>query len=357
MTLQKDELHQLVDALPEEKIQAVREFLEFFLSDGSMLFPEGLMERCSFLERVVDCFSDAILAVEREGKIIVWDRAAERGGRGLHFWTRAAPVYSKKGKLLGAVRRIRETGERKKMEEESKYLDTHDGLTGLYNRTYFEEELRRQEKGRSYPTLREAYKEADDVMHRVEFARRQEPRDAVIRALKAVLAEKDFHTVRMNELACMLGEAVGLSCGEIDALRLLVDMHDIGKVEVPKHIIFKPGPLTEKERKEVERHPEVGYRIALSSGELAPIAEFILQHHEWWNGGGYPRGLQGNQIHLLSRILAIADAYEAMTTDRPYRNALPQEEALAELSRCAGKQFDPHLVKIFVGLVREKEGR
>lgn len=521
LSLHKDELHQLVDALPEGKAEAARGFLEFLLSDSSTLFPEGLVEKLSLLERVVDSLPDATLAVDRKGKVVVWNRAAEEmtgvkkeeilgsgdyayavpfygeqrpllvnfvlgngkewereyekierkghilvgegfapfacGGRGLHFWTLAAPVYDQKGNLLGAVQCIRDIGERKKMEEELRYLSTHDALTGLYNRAYFEEELRRQEKGRSYPIslilcdldglkvvndalghergdellrraagviagcvrgsdvvarvggdefavilpntdreatekvirriieaveednaqhadlplsisvgtatakddsrlLREVYKEADDAMYRNKLARKQEPRYSVIRALKAALAKKDFHTERMKELACMLGEAVGLSPEEMDALRLLVDTHDIGKLEVPEHIIFKPGPLTEKERKEVQRHPEVGYRIALSSSELAPVAESILQHHEWWDGRGYPRGLRGDQIHLLSRIVAIADAYEAMTTDRHYRKALSREDALAELRRCAGKQFDPHLVEIFIRLMMEKVG-
>ncbi|MDI6814248.1 MAG: HD-GYP domain-containing protein, partial [Desulfitobacteriaceae bacterium] len=178
------------------------------------------------------------------------------------------------------------------------------------------------------------------------------------RALKAALAEKDFHnTERMKEIACLLGEAVGLSREEMDSLRLLVEMHDIGKLGVPDHILFKPGPLTEEEKKEVQRHSEVGYRIALSSGELAPVAPFILQHHERWDGRGYPLGLKGEQIHLLSRILAIVDAYDAMTSERPYRGAMSPEEVLEELKRCAGTQFDPHLVEIFIGLLSEKGGR
>ncbi|MBC7335258.1 MAG: diguanylate cyclase, partial [Clostridia bacterium] len=204
--------------------------------------------------------------------------------------------------------------------------------------------------------LRQIYKEADDAMYRDKLARGREPRLAVLRVLKAALAEKDLHTDRMRELACALGEAVGLAREQIDLLCLLVEVHDIGKLGVPDQIIFKSGKLSAEERREIQRHPEIGYRIALSSPDLAPVAELILQHHEHWDGQGYPRGLRGEEIHLLSRILAVVDAYEAMTTDRPYRRALSHEEAVAELKRCAGKQFDPDLVRIFVRLVAGKEG-
>jgi len=106
--------------------------------------------------------------------------------------------------------------------------------------------------------------------------------------------------------------------------------------------------LDEEERKEMERHCEIGHRIALASPLLAPIADLILKHHEWWNGEGYPLGLKGEEMPLECRILAIADAFDAMTNDRPYRSALTVEAALEELKRRAGTQFDPRLVEIFI---------
>ena len=98
--------------------------------------------------------------------------------------------------------------------------------------------------------------------------------------------------------------------------------HDIGKVGIPDRILFKPGRLTDEEYKEMKRHSEIGHRIAQSAPDLQPIADYILRHHEWWNGGGYPLGLSGENIPLECRILAIADAYDAMTSDRPYRKAM-----------------------------------
>ena len=115
----------------------------------------------------------------------------------------------------------------------------------------------------------------------------------------------------------------------------------------PDCILHKPGPLTKDEREQIQRHCEIGYRIAQASTDLLPIADWIVKHHEWWNGEGYPLGIQGERIPLACRIVAIADAYDAMTNDRPYRKAMDHDVALEELERYAGTQFDPELVKIF----------
>jgi HD-GYP domain-containing protein (c-di-GMP phosphodiesterase class II) len=137
-------------------------------------------------------------------------------------------------------------------------------------------------------------------------------------------------------------------------LMLLAQFHDIGKVGISDHILYKPGPLTPEEMEEIKLHSIIGYRIAVSSPDLASIAELILKHHEWYNGMGYPLGLKGQDIPLECRILLIADAYDAMTNDRPYRKAMPHNEALRELEKCSGQQFDPVLVKQFINLVQPK---
>jgi HD-GYP domain-containing protein (c-di-GMP phosphodiesterase class II) len=171
--------------------------------------------------------------------------------------------------------------------------------------------------------------------------------------MQKALEARDFitegHGERMQSLAVALGEVAGLSKRALGELSLSAQFHDIGKVGIPDRILFKPGPLTQQEYSEMKRHCEIGHRIALSTPDLAPIAKYILHHHEWWNGLGYPMGLKGNDIPLECRILAIVDAYDAMTSNRPYRQALTHKQAIAELKNCSGKQFDPRLTAIFVG--------
>jgi HD-GYP domain-containing protein (c-di-GMP phosphodiesterase class II) len=140
----------------------------------------------------------------------------------------------------------------------------------------------------------------------------------------------------------------------LSQLDLFAMLHDIGKVAVDDKILSKPGPLTSKERSVMETHPEIGYRIVKSSAELAPVAEYILYHHERWDGKGYPHGLSGDKIPLLSRVLAVVDAFDAMTHDRVYRKAMPVKGALAEIQKNSGTQFDPEVVKAFTAVI-EKE--
>ncbi len=159
--------------------------------------------------------------------------------------------------------------------------------------------------------------------------------------------ETEGHFERLKTLCREIGENVGVSPQQQSKLKLLATFHDIGMVTIEEDILMKSGPLTESEWIQMKKHPEIGSRFAWAVPELFTIAEHILFHHERWDGTGYPRGLKGEEIPLLSRIFAVADAFDAMTNDRPYRKAMSRDKALAEIKENAGKQFDPKIVGAF----------
>jgi HD-GYP domain-containing protein (c-di-GMP phosphodiesterase class II) len=136
----------------------------------------------------------------------------------------------------------------------------------------------------------------------------------------------------------------------ISQIKIAGLMHDIGKIGIDEKVLKSKGKLNEIEWKEIKRHPEVGYRILSSANEFSEIATFALDHHERWDGQGYPKGLKGEEISFPARIIAIADSFDAMTRARTYREVLSEEEAIEEIKRCAGSQFDPAIVDVFVNL-------
>lgn len=200
-------------------------------------------------------------------------------------------------------------------------------------------------------------KQADDMMYRNKLSSSHSNRSALVQGMLEMLKVRDYitegHSQRLQEIALGIGKKAGLSEAKLTELCLLAQFHDIGKVGISDRILLKPGALTTAERIEMNRHSEIGHRIAQSIPELLPIADLILKHHEWWNGQGYPLGLQGAEIPIEDRILSIADAYDAMTNNRPYRAAMSDSEALAELERCAGTQFDPILVETMIQIIRQ----
>ncbi|MCQ2558722.1 MAG: HD domain-containing protein, partial [Oscillospiraceae bacterium] len=168
-------------------------------------------------------------------------------------------------------------------------------------------------------------------------------------------SDTEQHVQRTQILCNQLGLRLGLSDKELSDLSLLALMHDIGKLGIPVEVLNKPGRLTQEEWALMKTHAERGYRIAMASKELQGIAEMILHHHESWDGSGYPGKLKGNEIPLLSRVIAVVDAYDAMTNDRSYRSAMPVSSACAELKRCSGTQFDTAIVDEFTAMLGESE--
>ena len=203
--------------------------------------------------------------------------------------------------------------------------------------------------------LRKLLKMADDLMYREKLHHRQSKKSKNIAILTKMLEARDFitegHGDRMKELSGNLAKTIGMSKNDIEDMRLLAQFHDIGKVGIPDRILFKPGRLTKEEMSQMKMHSEIGYRIAKSSPDLSHISDWVLKHHEWWDGNGYPFKLTGEEIPIQSRILSIVDTFDAMTNNRPYRKALSKEKALVEIIKFKGIQFDPILVDKFVEMI------
>lgn len=205
--------------------------------------------------------------------------------------------------------------------------------------------------------LAQVEKEAEANMARRKLFDQKSHHNAVLSSIMTTLFERSFeteeHAERIDHFCAIIGTRLSLSHEEMDKLHLFAILHDIGKIGISDQILNKPSSLNDEEFAVMKTHPEIGYRIAMASPDFASIADLILTHHEHWDGTGYPNRLAGNKIPLLSRILAIADAYDAMTQDRVYRKALSRETAIAEIRSNAGSQFDPEIAAVFLQMLEQ----
>ncbi|MFO7952073.1 MAG: diguanylate cyclase [Bacillota bacterium] len=202
-----------------------------------------------------------------------------------------------------------------------------------------------------------AIQEAEDMMYKHKLTESKSSKNLIMKTLLETLSEKSFetkeHIDRISLIGRQFGERLCLPPSELSRLETLTMLHDIGKINIDKHILLKKTALTDEEWEEIIKHPEVGYRITRTSEEFAYVAEEILSHHERWDGKGYPQGLEGENTPYLARILNLIDSYEVMCNGRPYKKKMSVKEILEEIERCSGKQFDPDLAKEFVIFLRE----
>lgn len=197
---------------------------------------------------------------------------------------------------------------------------------------------------------------ARNTMFRKKLMNKNSVHSSLIQSLRKSLETSNYeteqHAERTREMSVRLGQYLGLTDIQLSELSLLAILHDIGKISVPNHILLKIDPLTPEEKEIIKLHTIKGFIIANASSELSKIAEYILCHHERWDGNGYPNGYKGLQIPLLSRIISVVDSFDVMTHDRPYHKAITIKEAVEEVKHCSGTQFDPDIACIFVSMIQ-----
>ncbi|MFH1694057.1 MAG: HD domain-containing phosphohydrolase [Bacillota bacterium] len=185
-------------------------------------------------------------------------------------------------------------------------------------------------------------------------------RNETIKTILKTLHEKnpreELHSNRVSDICISIGHALNMTNDDLNLLKMISNLHDIGKIAIDDSILNKPGKLNEKEWEIIMKHPEIGFRILSTTPEYLEIAEDILSHHERYDGKGYPRGLKGDAIPIRARIISVADAYDAMISERPYRKPLTHNEAIQEIKINAGSQFDPAITKIFIKLFSQTKG-
>jgi HD-GYP domain-containing protein (c-di-GMP phosphodiesterase class II) len=207
-------------------------------------------------------------------------------------------------------------------------------------------------KTKESESMESIYKKAEDKMYKYKLFEGISTKSKTIDLIMNTLYEKNekekTHATNVSELCEKIAIALKLERDSVNQMKIAGLMHDIGRIGIDESILNKAEKLTKEDRKEIERHSEVGYRILCSTNQFSEIAGYVLEHHERWDGEGYPKGMRGKEISIQGRILAIADSFDAMTSERFYCKALSLVEACEEIKRCAGTQFDPDIAKIFV---------
>ncbi|MCS5422561.1 MULTISPECIES: bifunctional diguanylate cyclase/phosphohydrolase [Psychrilyobacter] len=206
-------------------------------------------------------------------------------------------------------------------------------------------------KNEVHENIQEIYRTAEDLMYRVKLIEIPSMRSGAIKTILNTLYEKDksseIHSRIVSQISEKIAVAYGMNRQEVAEVKTAGLLHDIGKIIIPIEIITKEGKLTSEEYNLIKGHPEIGFRILNSSHDMRNISTIVLGHHERWDGLGYPRGIKTDEIPIQSRIIAIADTFDAMTSERTYREVCTNKQALDEIIRCSGTQFDPKLVKVF----------
>ncbi len=204
----------------------------------------------------------------------------------------------------------------------------------------------------SAESITDIFVKAENNMYQKKLTESQSMRHKVIQIILETLNAKNerekIHSENVSKISKEIGKAMNMDYEMLKEIEIAGLMHDIGKIAVDDSILNKDGPLTETEYRIMKKHSENGYQILKSVDAYSSFAEYALSHHEKWNGSGYPMGLEGDEIPLISRIIAVADAYEAMTSNRPYRKAMKHEEAIIEIVKYSGIQFDPDIVEVFL---------
>lgn len=379
-----------------------------------------------------------------------------KNGRAIPVEDSAAPIRDPDGHITGVVIVFRDFTDKKEKQEQIEYLSFHDHLTGLYNRRYFDEELKRLNTPRNLPLsllifdvnglkltndafghmagdrllkkvaqtmqelsrsddiiariggdefvillpqteiqeakelakrinttlnhehleagqvsissgwgvkttadeeIAEVFKAAENKMYQYKISERNSTRNEAIQFIMKTLYEKlpreQEHSERVSKISGLIGAAMGMTKEEINELKTAGALHDIGKIAIGNEILDKADELSDFEWLEIRRHPEISYSILSSLNDYAPLANIILVHHERYDGKGYPKGLVGEEIPLAARIIAVADAYDAMTYGRPYKEPLTAEAAIDEITAGKYTQFDPEIADIFLRIMSE----